>query len=213
MYVSTPFSSSDSCSSFRPSKTPSGSSESTSPSSSSSSSGFPSGSTSASVTASQSIGRARPLFARMAAFFFACCSTNRSSSATQAASCASATGRFAGTFGRGGIAAVIGWEPLGSSPAMGCETPELDFCGDWAWASIMVVMAAAVVSVNACAATRLKVSSKQSSGSRQEKRRQNSSFARRAVPRSLTLLLAWQAATQRLSDDLQLDIPQLHFWQ
>ena len=183
MYVSTPFSSSDSCSSFKPSKTPSGSSESTSPSSSSSSNEFPSGSTSASVTASQSTGEARPLFARIAAFFFACCSTNRSSSATQAASCASATGRFAGTVGRGGIAAVIGWKPwaavqwravkLGSLIASVGEA--CDYGGE---------VSDCVSTFDEDAATRR--SGKQSSGSRQETPACGSPGSR-AVPQSLTL--------------------------
>jgi hypothetical protein len=56
------------------------------------------GSTNRSVTASQSMGFARPPFTRSAAFFFACASTKRSSSATQASSAAFAVfaGRFAG---------------------------------------------------------------------------------------------------------------------
>ena len=69
-----------------------------------------------SVTASQSIGLARPPLTRSAAFFLACCSTKRSSSATHASSAAlvdrlaalsllcvrGSAERFAGTVDDGG---------------------------------------------------------------------------------------------------------------
>lgn len=100
MYVSMSFSSSDSSFSLSPSSTPSGSTMSNSSSSSSSSVEFLVGSMIPSMAANQSMGRALPPFIRIAAFFFACCKTNRSSSATQASSCVSAA-RLLGIEDRG----------------------------------------------------------------------------------------------------------------